>query len=73
MLSQAPVSLRVIDGVNKHTLFISNDNDFIGTVVDSGHPGGADNPNQLFVYAIDQADLPTFQRQRIRSLHKPVK
>ncbi len=63
----------MIDGVNKHTLFISNDNDFIGTVVDSGHPDGADNPNKLFVYAIDQADLPTFQRQQIRSLHKPAK
>lgn len=31
----------VIDGVAKRTLFISNDNDFIGTVTDGGHPAGA--------------------------------
>lgn len=61
----------VIGGVAKHTLYISNDNDFIGTVVDTGHPAGADNPNKFFVYAIDQADLPSYERQKIRKLHKP--
>lgn len=63
----------VIGGANKHTLYVSNDNDFIGTVVDSGHPAGADNPNRFFVFAIDQADLPTYQRQQIRALKKPVR
>jgi DNA-binding beta-propeller fold protein YncE len=63
----------VIDGVSKHTLFISNDNDFIATVTDSGHPAGADNPNKLFVFSVDDADLPTYQRQQIGALHKPVK
>jgi hypothetical protein len=63
----------VIDGLPRHTLLISNDNDFIGTVVDAGHPGGAENPNTMYVYAIDPADLPGYQRQQIRSLHKPVK
>lgn len=53
----------VIKGVRKHTLFISNDNDFIGTVTDSGHPAGADNPNTFFVFAIDVADLPGYQAQ----------
>ena len=63
----------LIDGVSKHTLYISNDNDFIGTVTDSGHPAGVDNPNTFLVYAIDGADLPSYQRQTIRALHKPVK
>jgi len=53
----------VINGVRKHTLFISNDNDFIGTVTDSGHPAGADNPNTFLVFAIDAADLPGYQAQ----------
>jgi hypothetical protein len=63
----------VINGVNKHTLYVSNDNDFIGMVVDSGHPAGADNPNRFFVFAIDQADLPGYERQQIRALNKPAK
>jgi hypothetical protein len=44
----------------KHTLFIANDNDFTGTVTDSLHPSGIDNPNQFFVFAIDARDLPTY-------------
>lgn len=63
----------VIGGVVKHTLYISNDNDFIGTVTDSGHPAGIANPNTFLVYAIDGADLPNYQRQRIKGGHKPVK
>jgi DNA-binding beta-propeller fold protein YncE len=52
-----------IDGVSKHTLFVSNDNDFVGHVVDSLHPSGIDNPNKFFVFAIDAADLPTYEPQ----------
>lgn len=55
----------LIDGVAKHTLYISNDNDFIGTVTDSGHPAGLANPNTFLVFAIDAADLPAYQRQAI--------
>lgn len=58
----------VIDGALKHTLFVSNDNDFIGTVVDSNHPAGIDNPNQFFVFAIDAAALPGFVHQKLLSL-----
>lgn len=53
----------VIDGVVKHTLYVSNDNDFISSVTDSGHPAGADNPNTFFVFAIDAADLPQYRAQ----------
>ncbi|MES2014986.1 MAG: esterase-like activity of phytase family protein [Pseudomonadota bacterium] len=63
----------MVDGVEKYTLFISNDNDFISIVTDAGHPAGIDNPNTFLVFAIDKADLPTYQRQQIRALHKPVK
>ncbi|MBW4520862.1 MAG: esterase-like activity of phytase family protein [Scytolyngbya sp. HA4215-MV1] len=55
----------VINGVTKHTLFIANDNDFIGTVTDTNHPTGFPNPNQFFVFAIDKADLPGFASQQI--------
>lgn len=54
-----------VGGVRKHTLFVSNDNDFVGHVVDSRHPNGIDNPNQFFVFAIDAEDLPTFEPQAL--------
>ncbi|MEH2192027.1 MAG: esterase-like activity of phytase family protein [Nostoc sp.] len=57
----------VINHVVKHTLFISNDNDFIGTIKsDTFHPTGIDNPNKLFVFAIDSTDLPGFVPQKIK-------
>lgn len=63
----------VSGGVAKRTLFISNDNDFIGTVTDSGHPAGAANPNTYLVYAVDAAEVRGFEQQRIGRLHKPAK
>jgi hypothetical protein len=55
----------VIGGVAKHTLYISNDNDFVATVVDSNHPAGIDNPNRFFVFAIDATALPGFVAQKL--------
>lgn len=52
-----------IGGSIKHTLFIANDNDFIGTVTDEGHPQGKENPNLFMVFAIDAADMPGFVPQ----------
>lgn len=49
----------VINGVNKHTLFIASDNDFLPTV------DGIDNPNQFFVFSIDESDLSSFSSQKI--------
>jgi hypothetical protein len=46
-----------LDGVVKHTLFVSTDNDFLATITDSNHPQGIDNPNQFFVFAVDSAAL----------------
>jgi hypothetical protein len=53
----------VVTGVTKHTLYVTNDNDFTATV------GGVDNPNQFFVFAVDSADLPGFVPQQIKSIN----
>ena len=58
----------VIDGALVHTLWLANDNDFVGTVTDSNHPAGIDNPNQFFVFAVDCAALPSFVHQRLPAL-----
>jgi hypothetical protein len=55
----------VIDGVAKHTLFVSTDNDFLPTITDSLHPAGIDNPNKFFVFAVDAAALPSYVPQMI--------
>lgn len=47
----------VIDGVVKHTLCVSNDNDFVPAITDTHHPSGIDNPNTFFVFAFDDHDL----------------
>jgi hypothetical protein len=57
-----------IAGVTKHTLYVTNDNDFTATVKDSNHPSGIDNPNKFFVFAVDSADLPGFVPQQVRSV-----
>jgi hypothetical protein len=54
-----------VDGVSRHTLFVANDNDFVGTVTDTLHPAGIDNPNRFFVFAVDAADLPAFTPQQL--------
>jgi hypothetical protein len=51
----------VINGVNKHTLFVVNDNDFLPSV------GGINNPNQFFVFAIDESDLFGYAPQNIHN------
>ena len=48
--------------VTRHTLFIGNDNDFLATLAPP--VGNGDNPNQFFVFAFDDADLPFFAPQR---------
>ncbi|MDP3837921.1 MAG: esterase-like activity of phytase family protein, partial [Methylococcales bacterium] len=51
----------VIKGLNKHTLFIVNDNDFLPSV------NGVNNPNQFFVFAVDESDLFGYAPQKIRN------
>ena len=52
-------------GSVKHTLYIANDNDFSAVVANKTHLPGklADNPNQFFVFAFDDIDLPGFVPQ----------
>jgi hypothetical protein len=52
-----------IGNATKHTLIVSNDNDFLATITDTGHPNGIANPNQFFVFAVDPASLPAFAPQ----------
>ncbi len=56
----------VVDGINKHTLVIANDNDFLPSV------GGIDNPNQFIVFTVDEVDLPNFVPQIIVPLTNDV-
>jgi hypothetical protein len=62
----------VINGVTKHTLFIANDNDFLAVVADPfKSPGDATrgmiaNPNQLYVFAFADNELPGFVSQNFR-------
>jgi hypothetical protein len=51
-----------IGGVNRHTLYVANDNDFLASV------NGVDNPNRFFVFEFDDADLPGFRPQPVRDL-----
>ena len=65
----------VIDGVKKHTLYIANDNDFLGTIADplkspdDPTRGTVPNPNQFYVFAFGDEDLPGYVPQKIRALH----
>lgn len=51
-----------VGGERRHTLWVANDNDFLGHIVDTDHPEGIDNPNQFFVLAVDPALVPDLQR-----------
>jgi len=54
-----------IDGVTRHTLYVTTDNDFIPTVTDTYHPNGVANPNHFFVFSVDASDLPDYQAQTL--------
>ena len=52
-----------MNDVPKHTLFVSNDNDYLSAVPDKNNVL-TENPNQWFVFAFTDADLPAFVPQR---------
>jgi hypothetical protein len=54
----------VINGVVKHTLWVANDNDFLSPLPPA--VGSGDNPNQFFVFAFDDHDLPFYEPQEFR-------
>ena len=51
--------------VTRHTLFLGNDNDFLATLAPP--VGNGDNPNQFFVFAFSDVDLPFFVPQRFHN------
>lgn len=63
----------IIGGVTKHTLFIANDNDFLVTIADPlklpGDPtrGMVANPNEFYVFAFADSELPGFAPQSFRN------
>lgn len=63
----------VINGETKHTLYIANDNDFLGSIADPhklpGDPtrGSIANPNQFYVFAFGDENLPGYVPQKIRT------
>ena len=65
----------VINGVVKHTLYIANDNDFLATIADPlklpDDPTRSlvFNPNQFYVFAFDDSELPGYVPQQIKHLH----
>lgn len=54
------------NNVNLHTLWVSNDNDFLNTITDSLHPLGFDNPNNFYVFGFSDADLQNYLPQNIQ-------
>lgn len=58
-----------INGATLHTLYVSNDNDYVATVIDTTHPLGMDNPNKFFVFAFEDADLPGLVPQDFDDLY----
>ena len=48
----------------KHTLFVANDNDFVAVMTPP--VGNGPNPNQYFVFAFSDADLPGYIPQQFR-------
>ena len=58
----------VIGGATKHTLYIANDNDFLGVIADPTDPVNeiVENPNQFYVFAFDDNDLPGFIPQQLK-------
>jgi len=55
----------VYNNVNLHTLWVSNDNDFLSTITDSKHPLGFNNPNNFYVFGFSDADLQNYVAQKI--------
>jgi hypothetical protein len=56
----------LVNGVVKHTIWVANDNDFLTPLPPA--VGTGDNPNQFFVFAFDDHDLPFFEPQ---TFHRP--
>jgi hypothetical protein len=54
----------IVNGVVKHTIWVANDNDFLTPLPPA--VGTGNNPNQFFVFAFDDHDLPFYEPQEFR-------
>ena len=57
----------VINGVTEHTLWVSNDNDFIPNT--TANPAG---PNKFYVFAFTSAEAPAFAAQELPAVPVPA-
>ena len=57
----------VINGVTEHTLWVSNDNDFIPST--TANPAG---PNKFYVFAFTSAEAPAFAAQELPAVPVPA-
>jgi hypothetical protein len=61
----------VINGETRHTMYVANDNDFLATIADplksptDPTRGMVPNPNQFYVFAFSDSDLPGYVPQPI--------
>ena len=53
----------MVNGVLKHTLYVANDNDFVA---------GTAGPNNFYVFAVGDSDLPNFQAQELAPVPLPA-
>jgi hypothetical protein len=54
----------LVNGIVKHTIWVANDNDFLTPLPPA--VGTGSNPNQFFVFAFDDHDLPFYEPQQFR-------
>jgi hypothetical protein len=50
-----------------HTLWITNDNDFLSLITDSKHPQGFNNTNNFYLFGFTDDDLKNYVAQNIKS------
>lgn len=55
----------IYNGINLHTLWVTNDNDFLSTIIDTKHPLGFDNTNNFYMFGFSDEDLAGFIQQAI--------
>jgi len=49
-----------------HTLWVTNDNDFLSSVIDSKHPVEFANPSNFYVFGFNDADLKNYIAQNLK-------
>lgn len=57
-----------VDGVSKHTLYVSNDNDYLATTTLGSDT--VENPNTFYVFSFTDEELPEFVPQCIRPYYQ---